>query len=188
MTTNTMQTLSALGQPAARAGETRRLPAGQRWLYAHKLLTYLLVIGSIFFFLGAPDFLRGPVILYSLLTLYLPLTAFWPRLTFPDPLHRVTLMTQLILELIIEIGIIYYSGAAFSPFTGLLYLTIISGALTFSLVGALSIATMATFGYLFVSWFTGHLDPSFSGAAAFWEAIKRAPDDVFFSGFLQALS
>lgn len=188
MTTKTMQTLSAFGQPAAKAGETRRLPAGQRWLYAHKLLTYLLVIGSIFFFLGAPDLLRGPVILYSLLTLYLPLTAFWPRLTFPDPLHRVTLMTQLILELIIEIGIIYYSGAAFSPFTGLLYLTIISGALTFSLVGALSIATMATFGYLFVSWFTGHLDPSFSGAAAFWEAIKRAPDDVFFSGFLQALS
>ena len=141
---------------------------GQRWLYAHKLLTYLLVIGSVFFFLGAPDFLRGPVIIYSLLTLYLPLSAFWRRFTFPDPLHRVMIMTQLIFELIIEIGIISVSGAAFSPFTGLFYLTIISGALTFSLVGALTIATMATFGYLFVSWFTGHLDPTFNGAAAFW--------------------
>lgn len=164
------------------------LTVGQKWLYAHKLLTYLLVIGSVFFFLGAPDFLRGPVIIYSLLTLYLPLSAFWRRLTFPDPLHRVMIMTQLIFELIIEIGIIYYSGAAFSPFTGLLYLTIISSALTFNLVGALTIASMATFGYLFVTWFTGHLDPTFDGVAAFWEAIKQSPDDVFFSGFLQALS
>lgn len=175
-------------QSMTRAGKNPRLSVGQRWLYAHKLLTYLLVIGSVFFFLGAPDFLRGPVIIYSLLTLYLPLSAFWRRFTFPDPLHRVMIMTQLIFELIIEIGIISASGAAFSPFTGLFYLTIISGALTFSLVGALTIATMATFGYLFVSWFTGHLDPTFTGAAAFWEAIKQSPDDVFFSGFLQALS
>ncbi|MFQ5608465.1 MAG: PAS domain S-box protein, partial [Candidatus Zixiibacteriota bacterium] len=173
------------------AGSTemrRRLPTGERWLYAHKLFTYLLVIGSLFLFLGSPSTLRSPALIYSLLTLYLPLTAFWSRLRFPDPFHRVAVMMQLIFELIVVIGIIYLSGAEFSLFTGLLYLTIISGALTFNLVGALTIATMAMAGHLFVSWFAGGAETGFSDGRAFWEAIKQAPDDKFFSSFLQALS
>ncbi len=159
-----------------------------RWVVVLRLFTYMLVIGSVITTLGASDYWRAPILLYSALTIYWPVASIWRKIRLPEPSHRFITLCQLITELIIEIAIVNSTGAAVSPFTGLFYLTIISGALTFNLIGALGLASLAAFGNLVVNWFGYSLGDLARIDGGLWSAFKKAPDEVFFAGLLSVLS
>ena len=168
--------------------ELQMPPVVGRWMVALRLFTYLLVTGSVIITLGAPAYMLAPVLLYSALTLYWPTATVWKRIRLSESLHRFFILCQLIIELFIEVAIVNSTGAALSPFTGLFYLTIISGALTFNLVGALGLASLAAFGHLIVNWYGYTLGELIHIDGGFWSALKKAPDEAFFAGFLSALS
>lgn len=164
----------------------------QSWLLTLKLFTYLLVVGSAFLAPGALEMLGVPILLYSVLTLYLPLSALRKPARLDSAFSRSVLTLQLILELTVEIGIIYATGAGASPYSGLFYLTIFSAALSFGLVNALALATMATLGHAAVAWLqmaetTGAFPPQ-AGGTSLWRALREAPDHAFFPEFLYALT
>ncbi len=159
-----------------------------RWIVVLRLFTYILVIGSVINTLGASDYWRAPILLYSALTLYWPISTIWKHIRLPESTHRFVTLCQLIAELIIEVAIVNATGAAASPFTGLFYLTIISGALTFNLIGALGLASLAAFGHLLVNWFGYSLGDLARIDGGLWSALKKAPDEAFFAGLLSVLS
>jgi two-component system, NtrC family, sensor histidine kinase PilS len=163
-------------------------PVVGRWIIALRLFTYMLVTGSVIITLGSSDYWRGPILLYSALSLYWPVAAIWKRIRLPEPSHRFVILCQLVTELIIEVAIVNTTGAAVSPFTGLFYLTIISGALTFNLIGALGLASLAAFGHLIVNWFGYSLGELARIDGGLWSALKKAPDEAFFAGLLSVLS
>ncbi len=163
-------------------------PVVGRWIIVLRLFTYMLVTGSMILTLGATDYWRAPILLYSALTIYWPIASIWKRIRLPEPSHRFITLCQLITELIIEIAIVNATGASVSPYTGLFYLTIISGALTFNLIGALGLASLAAFGNLVVNWFGYSLGDLARIDGGLWSALKTAPDEVFFAGLLSVLS
>ncbi len=163
-------------------------PIVGRWIVVLRLFTYVMVIGSVIVTLGTSDSWRAPILLYSALTLYWPIATIWSRIRLPEPTHRFITLCQIIVELIIEVAIVNATGAAVSPFTGLFYLTIISGALTFNLVGALGLASIAAFGHLIINRFGYSLPDLAQIDGGLWSAMKTAPDEKFFAGLLSVLS
>jgi len=158
------------------------------WLILLRLLIFIVIGGIVTAWLGFPDYLRGPFLGYSFITLAsLIMLALRRRLRFPLVASFLTTLT-FIAEVGVEAGIVYSTGTLYSPFAVLFLLTIITAALVYRLVGTLLVASLASISYVAVTWINAAL--SVPGGEMFSSrpgSLFSADDMLFYSAFLHIL-
>lgn len=158
------------------------------WLLSLRLTTYVLITGIVIYWLRYPDLLSFPFFAYSLLTLMLPtlfLMKKWFEIGF---LLKVVPLVQIVLEIIVEVGIIYTTGNISSTFSGLFILTIISAALVTNLAGTLGVASLVSVSYSFVVWFGLAVGGEPGSSTRALETIFSSEDAAFYNIFLHLLT
>lgn len=122
------------------------------WLLLSRLFVFLILLGIVVFFLKVPDLLFVPFLIYSLLTLVsLSIILLDLKRTYQF-LFRFIIALHILLEIVIEAGVIYHTGRVDSPFAILFILTIISASLVYQLVGSISVASLSILSYVFTIW------------------------------------
>jgi len=165
---------------------TMSIKAG--WLLSLRLATYIIISGIVIYWLRYPEILSFPYFAYSLLTLLLPAMFLFKRWFKVSFLLKAIPLAQIVLEIIVEIGIIYSTGNVSSAFSALFILTIISASLVTNLAGTLGIASLVSLSYSFVVWFglTIGGDPGSSTRAL--HTIFSSEDAAFYNIFLHILT
>ena len=158
------------------------------WLISLRLATYVLISGIVIYWMRFPEVLRTPFLAYSFLTLLLPFLLIMRRWINLRLLLIFIPMLQSLLEIAVETGIIYITGNINSAYSGLFILTIISAALTYGLVGTLSIAAVVSISYAYVVWFGLGFSGEYESATKALEAIFSSQDAGFYSIFLHILT
>jgi len=149
-----------------------------RWLLASRLVIFLLISGAIFFFLREENLLYPLLVLYGLGTLVY-LVALRRGRKVGDTPYPGFLGFQLFFEVILEGGIVHYSGGVASPFILLFVFSIISGSILFGLKGGLLVATWAGMLYELIIWLESRgmlLKPA--------EGISYPSDKIFLALYL----
>lgn len=112
-----------------------------------RLLVYIFILLVVILYFKVSKELSLPFISYSLITIiFLILLVFKEQLK-SELLFKSIIALQLIIEVLVETGIMAASGRAESPFVILFLLTIVSASLVYNLTGVLLIATLASFGF-----------------------------------------
>ena len=163
-------------------------PGVTGWLYALRFFSYLVVIGAYFITLNAPRELYTGAILYSALTLYIPVSALWPNLLAVGKLRRGIIAAQYAAELYLCAGVVALSGGSASPFSAIFALSIIAGALSYNLAGALTVAVGAAVCQATASLTTlaEKIDGEFVDRLV--SALEQAPDVIWYAILLHALT
>jgi two-component system sensor histidine kinase PilS (NtrC family) len=158
------------------------------WLLPLRLTTYIVVSGIIIFGLGYPAFLNRFFLVYSFLTLTLPLLYVFKKWFEAETLKKFLPFLQTLSEIIIIGCIIYTTGSINSAFSGIFILTIISAALVNKLAGTLSIASLISIYYSFIIWLgLGFADRPGASLKAL-DVIFASQDVAFYSIFLHILT
>lgn len=123
-----------------------------RWLLVSRLVIFLLISGAIFFFLRQESLLYPLLVLYGLGTLVYLFALRRGKKVGNDTPYPGFLGFQLLFEVVLEGGIVHYSGGVTSPFILLFVFSIISGSILFGLKGGLLVATWAGMLYEFIIW------------------------------------
>jgi len=123
-----------------------------RWLLVSRLVIFLLISGAIFFFLRRENVLYPLLALYGLGTLVYLFALRRGRITECDTPYPAFLSFQLFFEVLLEGGIVHYSGGMASPFILLFVFSIISGSILFGLKGGVLVATWASILYELIIW------------------------------------
>ncbi|MGB2988786.1 MAG: ATP-binding protein [Candidatus Zixiibacteriota bacterium] len=115
--------------------------------------------------------------IYSVVTLaLLLLIAFDMRKT-----HRVlfsaAVVLQLVLEIVVETGVVYRTGGINSTYAVLFVLSILSASIVYQLIGSTVVAGLASLAYASILWFENGLELSF-------ESLFLVGDAAFYKGFL----
>jgi len=116
-----------------------------------RLVIFLLISGAILFFLREESFLYPLLVLYGMGTLVY-LVALRRGRKVGDTPYPGFLGFQLLFEVVLEGGIVHYSGGVNSPFILLFVFSIISGSILFGLKGGLLVATWAGVLYELIIW------------------------------------
>ncbi|MCP4568539.1 MAG: PAS domain S-box protein [FCB group bacterium] len=158
------------------------------WLIPLRLITFCLICGVILGWLGHPNYLQGPFLSYSFITLASFLTLFFLPRFKTYYLSHFLLAMQIITEIICEAGIIYSTGTLNSPFAGLFLLTIVSAALIYRLVGTLLVASVVSLSYGGIVWANSYISVV-GNRLPYSEGNKFLPADdiLFYSLFLHIL-
>jgi two-component system sensor histidine kinase PilS (NtrC family) len=122
------------------------------WLLLSRLFVFLLLLGIVVFFLKVPDLLFVPFLIYSLLTLVSLLIILLDLKRTYGFLFNFIIALHILLEVIIEAGVIYHTGGVDSPFAVLFILTIISTSLVYHLGGSVIVASLSILSYAFTIW------------------------------------
>jgi two-component system sensor histidine kinase PilS (NtrC family) len=122
------------------------------WLLLSRLFVFLLLLGIVVFFLKVPDLLFVPFLIYSLLTLISLLIILLDLKRTYGFLFNFIIALHILLEIIIEAGVIYHTGRVDSPFAVLFILTIISTSLVYHLGGSVIVASLSILSYAFAIW------------------------------------
>jgi two-component system sensor histidine kinase PilS (NtrC family) len=147
------------------------------WLLLSRLFVFLLLLGVVVFFLKVPDVLFVPFLIYSLLTLVsLSIILLDLKKTYQF-LFKFIIALHILLEIIVEAGVIYLTGRADSPFAILFILTIISTSLVYHLWGSAIVASFSILSYAFTIW-------SQEGFSFSLKSLYYASDATFYKVFL----
>ncbi len=122
------------------------------WLLLSRLFVFLLLLGIVVFFLKVPESLFVPFLIYSLLTLVSLLIILSDLKTTYRFLFNFIIALHILLEIIIEAGVVHQTGQENSPFAVLFILTIISTSLVYRLVGSVIVASLSILSYAFTIW------------------------------------
>nr|MBN2276714.1 PAS domain S-box protein [candidate division Zixibacteria bacterium] len=158
------------------------------WLISLRLATYVIISGIVIYWLRYPNLLSFPFFAYSLLTLMLPMLLIaqrWFDLRF---LSKAIPLIQIVLEIVIEVGIIYTTGNISSAFSALFILTIISAALVTNLAGTLGVASLVSISYSFVVWFGLTIGGTPGSSTKALQTIFSSDDAAFYNIFLHILT
>jgi two-component system sensor histidine kinase PilS (NtrC family) len=167
---------------ARRAGSIEGRPA---WVIGTRLVTVGVTVAM------AWPWREQAAGLSIALTVYAVVSAAAVLLILAERRYRLPILTgafmaaQIICELAVISGIVYFSGGIFSPSISLYLMTIISAALFYRLAGTLVVATLASASFLTAVWVgAGHQ------AASLWStdalgALGQLSDEEFFSVFLR---
>lgn len=132
-----------------------------RWFLVIRLVIFVFLLAIVVFLLGAPEYLLLPFIIYGLSTLFCLSIIFFKEKASSDGLFKAVVGIQVILETLIEGGIIYATRELNSPFAILFVLTIASSSLLYELVGSLLIATVVSLIYAVTLLVTAGVEFSF---------------------------
>jgi two-component system sensor histidine kinase PilS (NtrC family) len=122
------------------------------WLLLSRLFVFLLLLGIVVFFLKVPESLLVPFLIYSLLTLVSLLIILSHLKTTYRFLFNFIIALHILLEIIVEAGVVYHTGQENSPYAVLFILTIISTSLVYHLVGSVIVASLSILSYAFTIW------------------------------------
>jgi two-component system, NtrC family, sensor histidine kinase PilS len=143
-----------------------------------RLVTYLILFGVIVLWMGYPSFVHPLFVGYSILTLAtVGLVAFkrWQQFLVS---RLVVNCLHLCAEIAVASAVIYTSGNVQSQFSALYIVTIVSAALTFRLVGTITVASLVSVAYLVVIWL-GLSAPDADLTLASLQTIFTTGDSVF---------
>jgi len=150
------------------------------WLLLSRLFIFLLLLGIVVFLLKVPDLLFVPFLIYSLLTLISLLIILLDLKRTYQFLFNFLIALHVLLEIIIEAGVIYHTGQVNSPFAVLFILTIISTSLVYHLGGSVIVASLSILSYVFTIWFQEG-----SGFSSFsFKSLYNSGDATFYKVFL----
>ncbi|MFH1374680.1 MAG: ATP-binding protein [bacterium] len=157
------------------------------WFIPLRLVSYILLLLVVVFWMQFPEFLRLWFVAYSGFTLALTLSFAWNRHRKMDHVTDTITALQFLFEIILESGVLYITGNVNSPFSALFILTIVSAALTYRLVGTLVVASLVSLAYTFIIWlgFGGSTDTGLSLQAL--RTIFVSHDSTFYAIFLHLL-
>jgi two-component system sensor histidine kinase PilS (NtrC family) len=150
------------------------------WLLLSRLFVFLLLLGIVVFFLKVPDLLFVPFLIYSLLTLASLLIISLNLKRTYQLFFNFIIALHILLEIIIEAGVIYHTGQVNSPFGVLFILTIISTSLVYHLGGSVIVASLSILSYAFTIW----SQESFSFSTFSLKGLYYAGDLTFYKVFL----
>ncbi|RKZ30225.1 hypothetical protein DRQ36_06265 [bacterium] len=119
-----------------------------RWLLVARLGMFVLITGAVVFLFSTRGFLFKLLFGYGIITLGYFISLAWWQKTRKEVSFKFLCAIQLLFELIVEAGIVHYSGGAGSPFTILFGLSIVSSAFVFELAGTLITASGAAVLYV----------------------------------------
>lgn len=147
------------------------------WLLLSRLSIFLLLLIIVVLFLRAPGSLVLSFTIYSVVTLaLLLLIAFDMRQT-----HRVlfsaAVVLQLVLEIVVETGVVYRTGGINSSYAVLFVLSILSASIVYQLIGSTVVAGLASLAYASILWFENGLELSL-------ESLFLVGDAAFYKVFL----
>ena len=114
-----------------------------RWLLVVRFGIFILIAGAVLLVFSARGFLSKLLLGYGVITLGYLLTLMWWEKTRRELSFKFICGVQLLFELLIETGIVHYSGGAGSPFFVLFVLSVITSAFIYELTGTLITATAA---------------------------------------------
>ncbi len=112
-----------------------------RWLLIARFAMFVFITSAVLIIFEGKGLLSTLLFSYGLITLGYLLTLFYWEKTRRELSFRFICAVQLFFELLVEIGIIHYSGGAGSPFILLFALSVITSAFIFQLTGTLITAT-----------------------------------------------
>ena len=112
-----------------------------------RLLIYVFILLTVLLYFKVSKELFLPFLCYSLTTFALLMLLLFKERLNSELLFKGVVVIQLILEVLVETGIMAASGRAESPFAILFLLTIVSASLFYNLAGALLVATLSSLGY-----------------------------------------
>jgi len=146
------------------------------WFLLSRLSIFTLLLIIVVLFFQMPDFLVLPFTIYSFVTLALLLLIALDLKQTYQLLFSAVVVLQLILEIAVETGVVYYTGDMGSPFAVLFVLTILSASLAYSLIGSVVMAGLSSLAYASILWFKEGLEFSFKSLllisdASFYEAF-----------------
>jgi len=118
-----------------------------RSLFLARFGMFILVTGAVFLVYSAHSFLWKLLLIYGTITLGYLLTMFWWEKTAKEISLKFICSIQLLFELIVEAGIIHFSGGVLSPFIILFWLSIITSGFIYELTGTLITATGAVLAF-----------------------------------------
>lgn len=150
------------------------------WLLLSRLLVFLLLLGIVVFFLKVPRLLFVPFLIYSLLTLTSLFIIWLDQNRTYRFLFKFIIALHILFEIIIEAGVIYYTGQENSPFGVLFILTIISTSLVYHLGGSVIVASLSILSYVFTIW----SQEGFNISTSFLRNLYQASDATFYKVFL----
>lgn len=146
------------------------------WFLLSRLSIFLLLLIIVVLFLRVPGSLVLSFTIYSVVTLaLLLLIAFDMRQT-----HRVlfsaAVVLQLVLEIVVETGVVYRTGGIDSSYAVLFVLSILSASIVYQLIGSTVVAGLASLAYASILWFENGLELSLEslfliGDAAFYKVF-----------------
>ena len=147
------------------------------WLLLSRLSIFLLLLIIVVLFLRVPGSLVLSFTIYSVVTLaLLLLIAFDMRQT-----HRVlfsaAVILQLVLEIVVETGVVYRTGGIDSSYAVLFVLSILSASIVYQLIGSTVVAGLASLAYASILWFENGLELSL-------ESLFLVGDAAFYKVFL----
>ncbi|MCJ7508829.1 MAG: ATP-binding protein [candidate division Zixibacteria bacterium] len=155
------------------------------WFLAIRLAIFLFLLVIVIFLLGAPEHLLFPFIIYSLCTLFCLSIILFEKRVSSEGLFKSVAGIQVILEALIEGGIIYATRELNSPFAILFVLTIASSSLLYELVGSLLIATVVSLIYAVTLLVTAGVEFSFLlNPKNLVVLYQRVTDAFFYRTFL----
>lgn len=160
----------------------------QKWFLPFRLIQYIIIFGVVVIWMNYPNFMHLPFVAYSIMTLCF---ALFIATEYRHKLYNVTyfiVFCQILLEIIIESGVVYATGNVNSQFSILLILTIISASLIFRLIGTLLVASTVSLSYTFVIWFA--IGGGENTGLQFNQALQKiysTSDSLFYSIFIHVL-
>jgi len=155
-----------------------------RLLLISRFLITLILFGMVLLFLHGSTELRLLLILYGVFTVgYLISLYFW-QFTQKEVNFKFLYSIQIFLEILLETGIIHFTGGATSSLTILFALTILSSAFVFKLLGTTLAATGAVLSYLILAYLGfKNIIPVYSSPLT--EASQTNPEALFFIAYIQ---
>ena len=144
-----------------------------RWFLSIRFTLFVFLLVIVIFLLGAPEHLLIPFIIYSLCTLFCLSLLLFEKKVSSEGLFKSVVGIQVILEMLIEAGIIYTTKEPNSPFALLFILTIISSTFLYQLVGSVIIASLVSVIYAISTLITNGMEFSslfnYQNLKALWD-------------------
>ena len=158
-----------------------------RWFLSIRFTLFVFLLVIVIFLLGAPEHLLIPFIIYSLCTLFCLSLLLFEKKVSSEGLFKSVVAIQVVLEMLIEAGIIYTAKEPDSPFALLFILTIISSTFLYQLVGSFVIASLVSVTYAASTLVTNGMEFSsllnHQNLRTLWEAL-RDPEIFPYRSFL----
>ncbi|HUU46456.1 MAG TPA: PAS domain S-box protein, partial [Acidobacteriota bacterium] len=167
---------------ARRSGSVEGRPG---WVVGTRLVTVAVTVAMAWPWRAEAAGLSVVLALYAAISLAAVLLILTER-RFPLPLLTGVFMAgQVVCELTVISGVVYFTGGAASPSISLYLMTIVSAALFYRLAGTLVVATLASASFLTAVWVgAGHQATSLWSSGALG-ALGQLSDEEFFSVFLR---
>lgn len=157
------------------------------WFLPLKLVSYIILLAVVAFWMGYPKYLQLELIFYSICTLGFTITISLEKRFQLASVTHILIGLQFFFEIALETTVIYATGNINSPFSALYLLTIVSAALAYRLVGTLILASSVSGAYAIIIWLSFSHDSNIELSAQALASILSTQDYVFYSIFLHIL-